>query len=57
MEEREGVGVNLIWAITMLIVVALIAGAIYYSGIIGAGSQDKKIDVDIDVPAAPAKTN
>ncbi len=55
MEEREGVGVNLIWAITMLIAVALIAGAIYYTGIIGGGSQDKKIDVEIDVPSAPAK--
>lgn len=57
MEEREGVGVNLIWAITMLIVVALIAGAIYYSGIIGGATQDKNIDVDISVPSAPAKTN
>ncbi len=54
MQEREGVGVNIIWAITMIIVVALIAGAIYFSGILGKGAAtpDKNIDVDVSLPAA-----
>ncbi len=54
MEEREGIGVNIIWAITMIIVVVLIAGAIYFSGILGKGASapDKNIDVDIKLPAA-----
>ena len=53
MQEREGVGVNLIWAITFLIAVSLIAGAIYYTGLLGAatGSQDKNIDVDVKLPS------
>ena len=52
MDEREGVGVNLIWAITLLIAVALIAGAIYYTGLLGGASQDRDIDVDVKLPAA-----
>jgi hypothetical protein len=35
----------------MIIIVALIAGAVYYSGILSGGSQKKDIDVDISVPA------
>lgn len=50
MEEREGIGVNLIWAITMLIAVALIAGAIYYTGLLGVGNQSKDVNVEIKVP-------
>lgn len=56
MDEREGVGVNLIWAITLLIAVALIAGAIYYTGLLGVGDQEKDIDVDVKLPSAQ-KTN
>ncbi len=52
MDEREGTGVNLIWAITFLIAVALIAGAIYYTGLLGVGNQDKDIDVDVKLPTA-----
>ena len=51
MEEREGVGVNLIWAITLLIIVAVLAGAIYYSGILSGASPDKNVDVDVEIPA------
>jgi uncharacterized membrane protein YtjA (UPF0391 family) len=57
MAEREGIGVNLIWAITLLISVALVAGAIYYTGMIGNAGGDKKIDVEVKVPDAPVKTN
>lgn len=53
MANENGTGNNLIWAVTLIIIVAMIAGAIYYSGFLSnAGTQDKNIDVDVTVPAA-----
>ncbi len=49
MADEEGTGNNLIWAITMLIVVAIIAGTMYMVFI--KESPTKKIDVDVSVPA------
>ncbi|MDQ3635365.1 MAG: hypothetical protein ACR2MD_08200 [Aridibacter sp.] len=56
MVEENDTGSNLIWALTTIIVVAIIAGAIYYSGFLSnaTGTQDKNIDVEITAPA-PAK--
>lgn len=54
MSENNGVGVNLIWAVTFLIVVGVIAGALYYSGFLSKATQgvdEKKIDVKIETPA------
>ena len=55
-ERSDGTGSNAVWAIALIIVVGLIVGALYYSGALRrlgtAGSQ--KIDVKVDVPAAPA---
>jgi len=54
MSENNGVGVNLIWAVTFLIVVGLIAGALYYSGFLSnaaKGVTEKKVDVKIETPA------
>lgn len=48
-EENSG-GNNLIWAITMLIVVAIIAGTMYMI-FIRTPSPTKKVDVDVSVPA------
>lgn len=47
---RESVGVNMIWAITILLIVALLAGAVYYSGFL-SNAGDKDIDVNVKVPA------
>ncbi len=51
MTEGNGTGSNLIWAITTIIVVAIIAGALYYSGFLG-GTKKEKIDINISAPAA-----
>jgi hypothetical protein len=32
MAEENGTGNNLIWAITTLVIIAIIAGVLYYSG-------------------------
>lgn len=53
MDEENSTGNNLIWAVTLIIIVALIAGAIYYSGFL---SQTKKTEVDVEIKA-PAVSN
>jgi hypothetical protein len=50
MSEENGTGNNLIWAVTLIIVVALIAGALYYSGFLG-GTKKQQIDVEVSTPA------
>ena len=50
MEEENGTGSNLIWAVTLIIIVAIIAGALYYSGFLG-GTKKEKIDISVDAPA------
>lgn len=50
MEEGEGTGSNAVWAIALIIIVAIIAGLLYYSGVL-TGSSKKEIDVDISVPS------
>lgn len=50
----ESTGSNAIWAVALVIIVAIIAGAVYYSGILktrpgGVGTD--KINVDVSVPA------
>ena len=54
MSEENNTGSNLIWAITTLIVVAIIAGVLYYSGFlggIGKGSVAPKESTTINVTA------
>ena len=51
MDEENSTGSNAVWAIALIIIVAIIAGVVYYSGILKGGSQKKDIDVDISVPA------
>ena len=54
MSEDEGTGNNLIWAITTIVIVAIIAGALYYSGFLG-GTKKQNVDVDVKVPAATTR--
>ena len=54
MSEENNTGNNLIWAITTLIIVAIIAGALYFTVLQGNKTQNKNIDVEIKAPAAPA---
>lgn len=50
MDEGNSAGNNMIWAVTLIIIVAIIAGALYYSGFLG-GTKKEQIDVNVDVPA------
>lgn len=52
MSEENSTGNNLIWAITMIVVVAIIGGAIYFLALkTDMKPKDTKIDVDVTVPA------
>lgn len=53
MSEDNNTGNNLIWAITTLLIVAIIAGALYYSGFLSPAK--KTPDINITVPSAPAR--
>lgn len=50
MSEENTTGNNLIWAVTMIIIVAMIAGAIYYSGMFSK-TKKHEVDVEINIPA------
>ena len=54
MSEENNTGNNLIWAITTLIIVAIIAGALYYSGFLGGAAKPAKENTTINV-TAPAR--
>ena len=48
-DEGNSTGSNVIWALPTIIVVAMIVGAVYYSGFLG-GTKKHEVDVDISVP-------
>jgi hypothetical protein len=54
--ERNGGGAsNFIWAFALIIIVAIIMGALYYGGFLNRVKKDK-VDVDVNVSApAPAR--
>lgn len=54
MAEENSTGNNLIWAITTIIVVAVIAAALYFV-VLRADSPAKTTDVDVDIKA-PAQS-
>ncbi len=53
MAEDNSTGSNFIWAVTLIIIVAIIAGALYYSGFLG-GTKKEQIDINISAPSAPS---
>lgn len=51
MDEGNGTGNNLIWAITTIIVVAILAAVVYFVVLkADTGVDEKKIDVEISAP-------
>jgi hypothetical protein len=54
MSEENATGSNLIWAVAMIIIVAIIAGAVYYSGMLN-GNKKQDIDVEIKVPTTNSR--
>lgn len=53
MSEENSTGNNLIWAITLIIIVTVIAGAIFYSGVLSKkGTPDTDVDINVNPPAS-----
>jgi hypothetical protein len=52
-DNGNGTGSNAVWAIALVVVVAIIAALVYYSGILKTVTNPK-VDVKITTPAAPA---
>ena len=51
-DNGNGTASNAIWAVAMIIIVALIAGVLYFTVLKGGGpSPTKKVDVDVTIPA------
>lgn len=50
MADDNGTGSNAVWAIALIIIVAIIGGVVYYSGIL-KNSPKKEVDVNITVPS------
>lgn len=51
MSEENNTGNNLIWAITTLLIVAIIAGALYFTVLKADKPADKNIDIEIKAPS------
>ena len=50
MAEGEGTASNGIWAVALIIIVALIVGVVYYSGVLTGGNK-KEIDINVSAPS------
>lgn len=48
MADGEGTGSNAIWAITLIIIVGLIIGAVVYSGVLT--NSKKQVDINVTAP-------
>ncbi len=57
MSDGNDTGSNAVWAIALIIIVAIIAGVLYYSGMLSGGRGQKDgVDINVTVPAAaPAR--
>jgi hypothetical protein len=49
-EDGSGAASNFIWAFALIVIVAIVVGALYYGGFL-SGRQKKDIDVNISVPS------
>jgi hypothetical protein len=55
MAEENGTGSNAIWAIALVIIVAIIAGLVYYSGILKTAPKKTDVDINVTVPSGPVR--
>ncbi len=51
MAEGEGTGSSAIWAVAMIIIVGLIVGALFYSGVLNGKPKTDKVDINVTAPS------
>ena len=51
-ERSEGTGSAAVWALAMVLIVAMIVGALYYSGVLRriTNQPAQKVDVEVKAP-------
>ena len=51
-ERSEGTGSSAVWALAMVLIVAMIVGALYYSGVLRriTNQPAQKVDVEVKAP-------
>jgi hypothetical protein len=47
-DDGGGTGSNAVWAVALIIIVGLIIGAIFYSGVL---TQKKQVDINVTAPS------
>lgn len=52
MSEENSTGSNMVWALALIVIVAIMAGTLYYGGFLNGGTAKQEIDVDVKVPSA-----
>ncbi len=56
MSEENSTGSNAVWAIALIIVIAIIGAVVFYSGVLKTSPNKKsEIDINVTAPAAPAR--
>ncbi len=50
--EGNSTGSNVVWAIALVIIVAIVAFVLMNSGSLFSGGGDKKIDVEVSAPSS-----
>ena len=48
--EKQNAASSFIWAIAAIVIIAILAGVLYYSGILSR-TQKKEIDINVNPPA------
>lgn len=54
-DDGNSTGSNVVWAIALVVIVAIIAAVAFSGGFLGNRGGDKKINVDVSAPAAPSR--
>ncbi len=51
MSEGEGTASNAIWAVALVIIVGLIVGVVFYSGVLNSSPKKTGVDINVTAPA------
>ena len=54
-DEGNSTGSNVVWAIALVIIVAIVAALVYSGGFGMFGRGDKKVDINVSAPSAPSR--
>lgn len=54
MSEENRTGSSLIWAVALIIITAIIAGTLFYSGVL-SGNKKTEVEVNVNVPTSSNK--